>query len=77
MDACFAEDLIHDLGPQAADDIIDDKAFVILDGPTDALSEQPCIAYVSCLLRLAPEMSCSVCCEKYAVSLAVLLSCFG
>ena len=76
LDDCAVEELIHDIEPPAPDDKVDDTAFVIIDDPATALSDRPCLAYQSCLLRLAPQMDCTECGQQCDITVRHMGSAF-
>ena len=55
------DDLVHDVNFSHVDDVVDEKAFVVLNSASKALEDTPCIAYVSSLRSLAPDLVCHQC----------------
>ena len=56
-----AVDVVHRLQTAPPEDNVPVQSFRVIKSNRDALQEQPCIAYLSSLLELAPAVMCTTC----------------
>ena len=61
LDEACAEDIVHPLQHDQTDDHVGPEAFRVIEDIPTALQEEPCIAYISALQDLAPDMKCATC----------------